>query len=261
MSKLTNFLDERFILSVVIVIIGIIALVLVNRFSRKRENGKKRLPDAKFLIAKRLSRIFKLIIILCIVLFVSQIYGINITSAVAGLGIVSAVIGLALQDILKDIIMGFNISADHFYGVGECVEYMSRECLVLDFSARSTKLKDLDDGSVITVCNREITAIRRLSDIIEINIPLSYTKDVSDADKLLIDICKTVKEQNNVKKCEYEGTESFESSAVLYRVKVYCEPVNRPAVRRKALSIIKDSLDKNKVPIPFSQMDVHIDKN
>ena len=54
-------------------------------------------------------QVVKTIIIACAILMVLEINGINVTSLVAGLGLASAAVGLALQDFLKDSIMGVHM--------------------------------------------------------------------------------------------------------------------------------------------------------
>ena len=59
--------------------------------------------------------VLKVLVILCVVLTILQINGVNVTSMIAGLGIASAIIGLAFQDLLKDVITGVHIVTDNFF--------------------------------------------------------------------------------------------------------------------------------------------------
>ena len=74
--------------------------------------------------------VLRYLLLLVTILLILQINGINVTSLVAGLGIVSAVVGLALQDILKDVIMGLHILSGRFFSVGDAVRYGIMEGIV-----------------------------------------------------------------------------------------------------------------------------------
>lgn len=118
------------------------------------------------------------IVIISLILLILQVNGINVSSAVAGLGIASAIVGLALQDILKDVIMGVNMITENFFSVGDVVEYREMDGVVIKLSVRTTKIQSIYDHSVMTICNRNISEIRKCSSMVDIDIPLSYEEDV-----------------------------------------------------------------------------------
>ena len=80
---------------------------LVKRFinsNAKEINDKKR--NTIFVLINSIVK-YCLIILACIIILGS--WGVNVTGFITGLGIAGVVGGLALQDALKDIIMGCNI--------------------------------------------------------------------------------------------------------------------------------------------------------
>jgi len=97
-------------------------------------------------------QVVKTIIIACAILMVLEINGINVTSLVAGLGLASAAVGLALQDFLKDGIMGAHIVSDHFFSVGDTVKYNDLAGVIENFNMKTTKIRILADDSILSNC-------------------------------------------------------------------------------------------------------------
>ncbi|MCQ2477828.1 MAG: mechanosensitive ion channel family protein [Clostridia bacterium] len=249
-------IKPNIIISVIVGILFIIAYILVNKAGIKYAKKHKNDNDNQN-VSRTLFGVLRVGVLAVGIIAILQINNINITGMVAGLGIVSAIVGLALQDYLKDIIMGVHIVSDHFFSVGECVEYEGREGTIIGFNLKTTKIGDLDDHSVITVCNRNISMVRRLADRLDIDVPLSYNEMQITVKDALTDICESIKEIDGVENCEYKGTQSFEKSSVTHRIRVYCGPNNRADVRRKTLETIKVGLDNRDIHIPFDQLDVH----
>lgn len=88
-------------------------------------------------MAQTLYDVIKYAILLGAALTVLQIYHINVTSLVAGLGLASAIVGLALQDVLKDSIMGVHLLSDYFFEVGDVVRYGDYEGVVISFYGKT----------------------------------------------------------------------------------------------------------------------------
>lgn len=216
------------------------------------KNGGKRSS-----VAQTLYDVIKYVILLGAALTVLQIYHVNVTSLVAGLGLASAVVGLALQDVLKDSIMGMHMLTDHFFEVGDVVRYRDFEGVVISFSINTTKLRSIADNSVMTICNRNISEIVRCSDWVDIDIPLPYEESVRRIHAVLEDICREIEGVEGIKGCEYKGTQEFADSAVVYKIRLYCPPERRPELRRRALRVVQEGLEKENIRIPYHQMDVH----
>lgn len=253
---LHKLLSVKVILSAVVAVLTIVLYIVIKKLADKYKKNQG--TGEKVTVIRVLFSFLRLMTVIIGVLVILQINGVNISAMMAGLGIASAIVGLALQDFLKDIIMGVHILTDHFFAVGDCVEYDNgREGVIIGMTLKSTKIGDLDDHSVTTVCNRDITKIRRFGKRMDIDIPLSYTEDVRHVHETMEGLCRSVKELEDVSECEYKGTQAFENSAVMYRIRIFCEPNMRADVRRAALGIIRDGLLDAGIDIPFEQLDVH----
>ncbi len=254
---LKNIFSAKIIFSLIVIAVIVVLCIVLRRI---KENYKNRNRESKGQRTTAMHVVFgavKFFLIFIGIILILQINGINVTGMVAGLGIASAIVGLALQDFLKDIIMGINIISDHFFIVGECVEYQGREGMILGFTLRTTKIGDIDDHSVITVCNRNITEIRRLSARLHIDVPLSYDEDVKKVAEVLNIVARQISALEFVEECKFLGTQSFESSNILYRLRIKCEQKKRADIRRAALGIIQNRLEEYGIKIPFAQLDVH----
>ena len=260
MEKFIDFIaSPTFITSAALCVITPVVLAIFRRYFN-RFNRSERGKGERASVVRLSFYILRIVIIFAVITFVLKINGINVVSLIAGLGIVSAIIGLAMQDFIKDIIMGLYVVLYHFYSVGELVEYHGREAEVMGFNLKTTKIGDMEDHSIITICNRNITEIRRIAGRLDIDVPLSYKEDPQTVRTVLHMVCNRIQESiEGVTKCDYLGTQSFESSSILYRIRLFCEPKHRPEARRAALGIILDALNAVGIAIPFNQMDVHLD--
>lgn len=240
-----------------IIIIAFAALFLLSHFT-KRKRANSELGTFKNNVVHTFFSIIRFLIIFGTILIVLQINGVNITSIVAGLGIAGAVVGLALQDYLKDVIMGIHIIFDKFYALGDVVEYKEKEYTVIDFNLKSTKLEDCADHSVYTVCNRNISEIKRFEQRIDFHIPISYEEDSNKVNSALSEICSELAKNKKIKKCEVKGILNFDKSSLEYVVRVYCEPKNRADVKYIVHGRLYDGLKEKGIFIPFEQLDVHL---
>ena len=258
-----NYVESFFTPAVIasIVIIAFTALLLFLNRRRAHPYKKGDAREGERANALRLIHdLLRAAIVIVAIIVILKINGVNVVSLVTGLGIVSAVLGLAMQDTIKDIISGLYVVLYHFYSVGECVEYQGREGTILGINLRTTKIGDLEDHSIRTVCNRNILEIRRIAKRMDIDVPLSYKENPQNVRAVLRKICEQIlNKAEAVTQCDFLGTQSFESSSILYRIRIFCEPKDRPDVRRAALGIIQDELEAVGISIPFNQLDVHLD--
>lgn len=208
-------------------------------------------------VAQTMYDLIKYSILLGTVLTVLQINHVNVTSMVAGLGLASAIVGLALQDLLKDSIMGIHMLTDRFFEVGDVVRYGSFEGVVISFNIKTTKLQSIYDNSVMTICNRNISEIVRCSNWSDIDIPLSYKENAEAVHALLEDICLEISQVEGMEDCQYKGTQDFIDSATLYKIRLFCPPEQSSELRRKALRIIQTRLAEAGIRIPYRQVDIH----
>lgn len=202
-------------------------------------------------------RILKILLIFVTVLAILQICGINVSSIVFGFGIITTILAFAVKDALQDIFSGVMIRTDNFFKVGDAVEYNGKDGIVVGFSIRSTKIEYLDDRSVLSVANRNITQIRSLTHLVDIDLPLSYEESRERVYEVLEGICQEIRSLEGIEDCVLKGTQSFDESAIIYKIRFFCEPNDRPDIKRAVHKTIQDGLSRAGIKIPFRQLDVH----
>lgn len=175
----------------------------------------------------------------------------------AGVGIVSVVVGLALQDALKDIIMGANIITDNFFSIGDVVKYKGIEGKVISFGLKTTKIQDIATNNILSITNRNIDEIEKVSNEIYIGIPAPYEIKTEKMNEIGGKITERLKLFEKVEDCKYLGLDSLEDSCIIYKIQINCKPEYKYSVKRQATQIIKDELDKNSIDVPYPQMDLH----
>ena len=132
-----------------------ICIILESRVEKSKNDFERKKRKT---IVSLMENIFKYLIIIIICISLLSIYGVNITSMIAGLGITATILGLALQDTLKDIINGISIIMENYFIVGDIVRYNNFTGEVIEFSLKSTKVKNIA-GETLMISNRNIYEI------------------------------------------------------------------------------------------------------
>ena len=204
--------------------------------------------------------LYKYLLFIIMLIIILELYGFDTKSLIAGLGIAGALAGLALQDTLKDIISGISIMLENYYIVGDFIKINDFTGQVIEFGLKSTKVKN-NNGEVLVFANRSVDKVINISHKkanIMINIPTAYEEKTAKVEKVLNKVIEEIKKMNYVSEnCEYLGISELGSSEVVYTISFECEQEKHWEVRRKVLRLIKDTYDKEKIKIPYNQIEVH----
>ena len=230
---------------------------IINKSIKKIGNIKTEESKKRITYLKLFNHIINYIVIIILLLIILQLFGIDVTSIIAGIGVVSLVAGLALQDALKDIIMGFNIIVDNYFSVGDVIKIGDVEGKVIEVGVKSTKLKDVNTDNILVIANRNINESLKISDLNGIDIPLPYEEDTLKIEKIIDEIIIKLKENNDIKDVKYLGINEFKDSAIIYKILLICSPDKKLSTKRFALRTIKLTLDENNITIPYNQLDIH----
>ena len=269
------FASDKFYLPIIYIIVGIIAYFIIcffiNRISKVnigKLKGKKAtntyivaIDKRKMTIVSLIKNVVKYTIAIIIIIAILSLYGVDTTSIIASIGIVGVVLGLACQDIAKDFLSGVFLIFDNAYAVGDYVEINGFKGEVISLGLKTTKIKAYT-GEVKIISNSaftEVTNYNLKQSKLVIDIPLSYDCDIEKVEKVLNDLVPEIKALPDVRKeVELLGIERFESSNIIYRIAIDCSPMSQYGVNRAVLRLIKLTFDKNKITIPYEQLDVHI---
>lgn len=261
-KSIINFLlDKRLYFTLFVIISSIVVYNIVKKIidrkideiaKRNAKTIKKRKTYLKLFLS-----IVKYIIILIDIVILLQIYGVNVSSILAGVGVISLVTGLALQDALKDIIAGANIIIDGYFSIGDVIRIDNVDGKILEIKLKVTKLKDVNNENVFVVANRNIVKALRLSNQLDIDVPIPYEEDINKVEKILHEAEEEIIEWKNVQNVKYVGINQFADSAIYYKLRLWTLPEFKPQIKRDTLRLIKVKLDENRISIPYPQLDVH----
>lgn len=250
-----NLFYSIIVILISVIIFGICESITSTLVNKHNENNKK--DRKRITIIKLLGNIIKYVLMFIAVIVILSINGIDVKSLLAGLGVVSIIAGLALQDFLKDIIMGFNIIIDNYFNVGDIITINGITGKVIEIGIKVTRLKNIETEEEYIIANRNITEAVYASNFTDIDIPISYNEKIDKVEKVINKIIDEIKEIDNVVNCEYKSINEFGESAIFYKIRVYIRPDLKYQPIRDAKRIIKVNLDKNNIEIPFNQIDVH----
>ena len=253
-------LSNRIISSIIVIIISFVIYNLLNNFIIKKAGSGK----IKFIISnksetylKLISSILRYVFIIVTLLIVLQVNNINVSSMLAGVGIVSVVLGLAIQDALKDIIRGFSILSDDYFSVGDVIKYKDIEGKVLVIGLKTTKVKSIINQNIISIANRNIEEVQIISTQLDIEVPLSYDVSKEKAESVIEKCVNEIKNKESVKSVQYKGINKLDDSSINYLIRLECNPEAKPQIRRDSICIIVETLEKNNIEIPYTQIDIH----
>lgn len=246
-----------------ILINGILKKIIDRLFVKKQQTLSKSSYNYKktetFKIL--LKNIIKYLIIIFLLLSILTVYGINVTSVLAGFGIIGVVVGLALQDLAKDIIAGITIILENQYAIGDIISIGDFKGEVIFLGLKTTKIKSYD-GKVKIIANRNATEIINYSmenSLAIIDIDIAYEENIKNVEKILNQLADelTTSLPKLKGKVEYLGIQELASSSVRYRIIAPTEPMEHLEIERKIRKAIKEKMDKEKIKIPYPQIEVH----
>lgn len=265
MEKIKEIMNNNVTKTLEVLILAILIYIIIRKIinktlksSRDKTKGDSKEIKQKATYIIMVESIIKYIYFIVVFLLILEVNGVNISSLITGLGIVGVIVGLAVQDALKDIIMGKNIIADRYFSVGDVIKFENIMGKVLSIGLKTTKIQDLSTDDIVSIANRNIDKIINISGTILVEIPAPYEQNIDYMENVIINqIVPKVKEIKDVKECKYQGVNAFASSNMVYLMKVYCIPDVKLQVNRDSLRVVKKIFDKNNIEIPYTQIDLH----
>jgi small conductance mechanosensitive channel len=258
-------IPKNIFVSIVIVLVSIllyvIAALIIGKITRReKKKGNKRRTTLLILVRK----IIKYVILVLAIVTILNTFKVNTTALVTSIGAVSLVIGLAFQDLLKDMLVGMAIIFEEQFNIGDIIKVGDFKGEVVSFSLKSTRIKSLT-GEVKIIANREITSVINYSNnkntiITKINV--AYEEDNRKVEDILKKVCQKMTDESEGK-LEYsliDGIEALDDSSVVYSIKVLANAEDALTIKRDVLKHVKEEFDKQKIKIPYMQVEVHNEK-
>jgi MscS family membrane protein len=242
----------------------VVNLIFMRGMKKVTAHTESDLDDS---LVNLLNGVIKVVWFILTLLYLLDMWGIEIGPFLAGLGIGGLALAFALQSSLANIFAGISIILDKTIKIGDIVtldDGTSGE--VFTIGLRSTRIKSFDNEIMILpnskVADSKIQNITLPEPKSRVVIPfgVAYGADVDQVKKIVIKEIKTVK--NAVKKEEpivrfLEMGDSSINFKVYFNVDSYKHRAN---AIDEANTKIYNALNKAKIEIPFPQMDVHLIK-
>lgn len=205
-------------------------------------------------------------ITLYVILFITiaGIIGIPSTSIITLLGSAGVAIGLALQGGLSNIAGGLIILIFKPFKVGDFIDTHTDSGTVKSISLFYTTLLTLDNRSVSipngNLANEaSVNYSKEAERCLIIDLDVSYNNDVLHVKKTLNNVIKKEKRVLGDKTIFIRLT-NYKESSMQYTIKVWVKSSDYLDVKFDLLEKIKMEFDKEKITIPYNQLDVHLDK-
>lgn len=263
LDKLTDIgIDSGFKLLgfIIILIIGFkIVKILTKLVKKDKRFGKFDKSVQTFIVS------FINISLKCLVLITGLGYiGVPMTSMITLFGTASLAVGLALQGGLTNMVGGLMILIFKPFKVGDWIESNGVSGSVDEITIFYTSISTLDSTKVVlpngnlansNIKNFTTNAKRKLC----VDFSVSYDSDIDKVKKILKDVID--KEEMVLKDEEiFIRLTEHSDSALIFTVRVWTENKNFWPLKFNLLENVKKEFDKNKITIPFPQLDVHMDK-
>jgi len=250
----------KILLALLTLLIGLKIIKGIINLTDKIFERNKVDPTLRPFVGSLLSWVLKIMLFISI----ASMVGIQTTSFVAVLGAAGLAIGLALQGTLSNFAGGALIMIFKPYKVGDLIEAQGHIGVVKEIEIFTTRLTSPQNKMIIipngSMSNGNIVNYTTLGLIrIDLNIGIAYDADIDQAKKVLLEVMAN---DDRVLKdpAPFVGVSELADSAVNLAVRPHCNPADYWGVYFDTLENGKKALDKNKVTIPFPQMDVHLFK-
>ncbi len=199
------------------------------------------------------------------VLFALSLF-ININSFLAAIGGLGLAAGLGLQNSISQFVSGISILFNKQFKTGDFISVDGHEGFVAEIRFMNTVITTFDNKRIIipnshitsnSIVNYSAEEKRRVNLIFSV----AYCADIAKAKAVILETVslneKALKDPEPV-----VNVNSLEASSVDLVVKVWCMSGDYWDVYYGLTEEVKLAFDKNKIEIPFNQLDIHItDKN
>lgn len=266
MESIEKLLNNAFdlciniLLAVIIILVGLKLIKLLEKGLRKEHKLTKLDPSVKGFVISIVS------IALKILLFVvaASIVGIPTTSFITIIGSCGLAIGLAIQGGLSNLAGGVMILIFKPFKVGDYIESNSKEGTVKSITMFYTTLTTIDNKEIqipngnltsSNITNYTANPERRL----DLEFSVSYDTKIDKVKKI---INKVIEEEELILKDKDIIVRLIRhaDSSLVFTVRVWVKSENYFNVMFNLEENIKEAFDKNKIEIPYPQIDIHTKK-
>lgn len=260
---------EHIISTSIIVIITYIVIIIIDTFINNwgrnfAAKAKSKIDEEIVVLFQRFSRITLGFVGL---IFILDIWGIQVGPLIASLGIAGIAVALALQNTLGNIFGGVSLIVDRSLTVDDFIRLDdATEGTVVEIGLRSTKIKSVD-GDLIILPNGKLAE----SKIYNYHKPMPITRVTvdfgvkygSDIDKVKKIVLNEIKSNKYIVKNPEPEVKFFEMGDFSLKFKAFfwiSSIAKKWDAREAAATAIYNALIKHKIGIPFPTKTIYLKK-
>ena len=243
------------ILFFAVLLLGIVIIKLILNILK----GIIRKSNIEQMAAGFFLAVLKFVLYLCLILILFSIIGVNINGVLTALSAVALAIGLALQTIISNVANGLVIISNKMFRKGDYIVVGGVEGSVEQINFLFVTLRTPDNKKITipnsTIVNSSVTNVsanptRR----VELKFNVAYETDI---DKVKEVVVKSLKSDGRVlldpePTCRISG---INDSAVELTIRFWCDTEDYWDVYFDNIETIFNELKKNKIKIPYSQIE------
>lgn len=259
-----SFISSTGIKLLISLVVFLVGFKLVNVLIKKMKKGKilSRMDGSvKSFLISFASIALKAIILVTIAAYL----GVPMSSMVALVASAGVAIGLALQGGLSNIASGIMIIIFRPFKVGDFVENAGQSGTVDSIGIFHTTLATPDNKKVVipnsiltsqTVINYSAEKTRR----VDLEYTAAYDCDIDKVKDIILETARAIPEamKLNDKTPIEVMVVSHDSSAIRYRVRIWCEAADYWTIAFGMNENVKKAFDKEGIEIPYNKVDVNV---
>lgn len=261
-TMLHHIISTLSILILAFIAMRVVDIIIHVWVGRRAEKKKSEIDENLIKISSKTSRAVFVVLGL---LFILKVWNIQIGALLASLGIIGIAVAFGLQNTLGNVFGGVSLLLDRSIKVGDIVK-IDEETYgeVLDVGLRATRVRTWDN-EVVIIPNGKLAGVNIRNYVLpnptaRITVPFSVAYG-SNVDKVKKIVMGEIKKLDNLDKSHDPMVMFLEmgSSSLNFKAFVWVRSYKeRFATKEKLNCMIYNALNKNKITIPFPQMDVWI---
>ena len=261
---LSNVISSLLVIIFAYLVYVVVDLIVINFLKKIASRTKSQIDDT---IISLFHSVLNIALVVISLLYILDLWGVQVTPLLAGLGIAGLAIALALQPILSNIFAGASMILDHSVRVKDLV-YLDQQTKgkVERIGLRSTRIRTFDNELLI-IPNTKLSesiiqnvALPEPKSRVVIKFGVCYGSEIEKVKKIIIKEIKKIKLVSKEPEPLVRFLEMADSS-LNFKVYFYVDSFeDRFTAIDEANTVIYNTLNKNNLEIPFPQMDVHVKK-
>jgi moderate conductance mechanosensitive channel len=187
---------------------------------------------------------------------------VSIGPILASAGVLGLAVGFGAQNLVRDVMSGFFVLLENWYREGDVIEVAGVSGAVERFGLRATVLRD-QQGRVHYIPNGEIKLVSNLTQEwsqAQIDIGVAYKEDIDRVIAVLERLCQEMQKDPiygpRITETDVMGIERLDDSAVVLRVTLRTQPLERWAVAREFRRRLLKTFRAEKIETPFPHLTI-----